>query len=88
LPEPYREALHATTFENMSHRELAMRWGLSVSGAKSRVQRARRMLADLYRQCCHLEFDARGKVMAYSPRDPCNQRDRVCAPPAPESVAG
>jgi RNA polymerase sigma-70 factor (ECF subfamily) len=78
LPEPYREALRATTFENVSHRELARRWGISVSGAKSRVQRGRRRLADLYRQCCHLEFDARGKVIAYSPRDPCGRDDEGC----------
>ena len=80
LPEPYREALRATTFESVAHSELAARWGLSVSGAKSRVQRARRMLAALYEECCHLEFDARGKVIAYTPRDPCCRRDRMCGP--------
>lgn len=80
LPEPYREALRLTAFENVSQRELAERCGLSLSGAKSRVQRARRMLADLYRECCNLEFDARGSVMSCSPRDRCRLRDDDCAP--------
>jgi len=80
LPEPYREALRLTAFEHVSQKELAERCGLTLSGAKSRVQRARRMLADLYRECCHLEFDTRGGVMSCSPRDRCSLRDDDCPP--------
>jgi RNA polymerase sigma-70 factor (ECF subfamily) len=78
LPEPYREALRLTAFENVSQKELAARCGLTLSGAKSRVQRARRMLAELYRECCDLEFDARGAVIGYVPRDRCRFRDDDC----------
>jgi RNA polymerase sigma-70 factor (ECF subfamily) len=78
LPEPYREALRATAFENATHKELAARWGVTLSGAKSRVQRARRMLADLYRECCDLEFDARGRVIGYSPRHQCCLQGEAC----------
>lgn len=40
LPNEYRQALMLTAFEGLSQKELAERLGLSVSGAKSRVQRA------------------------------------------------
>jgi RNA polymerase sigma-70 factor (ECF subfamily) len=80
LPEPYREALRLTAFEHVSQKELAERCGLTLSGAKSRVQRARRMLVDLYRECCHLEFDTRGGVMSCSPRDRRTIRDDDCTP--------
>jgi len=80
LPEPYREALRLTAFEKVSQKELAERSGLTLSGAKSRVQRARHMLADLYRECCHLEFDSRGGVMSCSPRDGCSLSDDDCTP--------
>ncbi len=44
LPEPYREALLLTEYVGLTQRELAARAGISLSGAKSRVQRAREKL--------------------------------------------
>ena len=54
LPEPYRQALLLTEYQ-----------GLSLLGAKSRVQRAREKLRDLLPQCCHFEFDRRGGIVGY-----------------------
>jgi RNA polymerase sigma-70 factor (ECF subfamily) len=68
LPEDYRQALELTELEGLTQRELAERMGLSLSGAKSRVQRARKMLEGLFRACCHFELDKRGNVIACSPR--------------------
>jgi RNA polymerase sigma-70 factor (ECF subfamily) len=48
--------------------EYAERAGLSLSGAKSRVQRGRKMLEGIVRACCDLEQDARGNVIGYSRR--------------------
>jgi RNA polymerase sigma-70 factor, ECF subfamily len=68
LPGPYREALLLTEFQGLSQVELAGRLGLSVSAAKSRVQRARRKLRDLLLACCHIELDRRGQVIDYYER--------------------
>lgn len=67
LPEPYREALKLVEYEGISQKELAERIGISFSGAKSRVQRARAMLRDLLMQCCHFEFDQYGTIIDYHP---------------------
>ena len=69
LPDQYRDALLLTEFEGLSQQELADRLGLSLSGAKSRVQRARQLLKDLLMQCCHIEFDRYGTILDYHPRD-------------------
>lgn len=71
LPEPYREALVLTEYHGLSQRELADRLGLSFSGAKSRVQRAREKLKQLLLECCHFEFDRRGRVIDYQSRCAC-----------------
>ncbi|MDP9469179.1 MAG: RNA polymerase sigma factor SigZ [Chloroflexota bacterium] len=63
LPEPYREALLATESEGFTQQELADRAGISLSGAKSRVQRARAKLKEVLLACCHLEFDRRGGLI-------------------------
>jgi RNA polymerase sigma-70 factor, ECF subfamily len=56
LPEPYRDALVLTEFEGLTQEELAKRLGISLSGAKSRVQRAREQLRKMLLDYCHREF--------------------------------
>lgn len=71
LPAKYREALVLTEFEGRTQADMAASLGLSVSGAKSRVQRARTMLRDELLECCHFEFDRRGRVIDFEPRPRC-----------------
>jgi RNA polymerase sigma-70 factor (ECF subfamily) len=65
LPEPYKEALILTEIEGISQKELSVRWGISFSGAKSRVQRGRAMLREMLERCCHFEFDRYGTLLNY-----------------------
>lgn len=67
LPPQYSEALFLTEFGGMKQTDLAKKLGISLSGAKSRVQRGRRMLKELLYQCCHFEFDRRGMIIDYHP---------------------
>jgi RNA polymerase sigma-70 factor, ECF subfamily len=71
LPDEYREALILTEYEGMTQKELAAHLGISLSGAKSRVQRARQKLRESYMACCHFQFDRLGKVIDYSPQCDC-----------------
>jgi RNA polymerase sigma-70 factor (ECF subfamily) len=71
LPQPYRQALVMTEYEGLSQKEMAERLGISLSGAKSRVQRAREMLRGLLLSCCHFELDRRGRIMDYYERCSC-----------------
>jgi RNA polymerase sigma-70 factor (ECF subfamily) len=71
LPEPYRQALILTEYQGLSQKQLAERMGISLSGAKSRVQRARDKLRDMLLRCCHFEFDRRGHIVDYEPRCCC-----------------
>jgi RNA polymerase sigma-70 factor, ECF subfamily len=68
LPEPYREALLLTEFDGLTQQQLAQRAGISLSGAKSRVQRGREQLKTMLEECCRFEFDRRGKVIECEPR--------------------
>lgn len=71
LPQAYRDALVLSELEGLPQRVVAERLGLSLSGAKSRVQRGRRLLHEALLACCHFEFDQRGKIMEYVPRATC-----------------
>jgi RNA polymerase sigma-70 factor, ECF subfamily len=67
LPEQYRDALVLADLDGLTQREIAEREGISLSGAKSRVQRARAMLKDQLDACCRFEFDQRGRLVGYRP---------------------
>jgi len=66
IPEEDREALRLTDLQGLSQKDLAARLGLSVTGAKSRVQRARARLKEALLDCCHIEMDRRGHPIDYS----------------------
>jgi RNA polymerase sigma-70 factor (ECF subfamily) len=65
LPPVYRQALELTAYQGWSQAEMAQRLGISFSGAKSRVQRARRKLQATLLACCAVELDRRQRVIAY-----------------------
>lgn len=65
LPQKYKEALLLTEFDNLTQKELSERMEISLSGAKSRVQRGRKLLKDMLLECCRLEFDRAGNVIKY-----------------------
>lgn len=71
LPPEYCEALCLTELGKMNQKEYADRVGISYSGAKSRVQRARKMLKDMLMKCCHYEFDKYGTVINIYPAGCC-----------------
>ncbi|RPI26044.1 MAG: RNA polymerase sigma factor SigZ [Chloroflexota bacterium] len=71
LPELYRQALILTEYQGLTQKELAETLGISVSGAKSRVQRARDQLREMFLRCCHFEMDRRGRIMDYYQRCCC-----------------
>jgi RNA polymerase sigma-70 factor (ECF subfamily) len=75
LPQINREAMLLSELEGLTQKEVAERLGLSLSGAKLRVQRGRTKLKELMMDCCHIEFDHRGSVIGY---DPKNKRCNTC----------
>ena len=82
LPATARDALTRVDVDGQTHQAAAAELGLSVSGMKSRVQRARRQLRDLLQQCCNVHLDATGAVAGYSPTGQaacgCNTAHSTC----------
>ena len=72
LPEPYREALIKADMENIPQTELASALGITHSGVKSRVQRARKMLRDKLTKLYKIETDCYGNVLVCEDKVPCN----------------
>jgi RNA polymerase sigma-70 factor (ECF subfamily) len=77
LPEPYREALELVEMKNFSQQALAEKLGISYSGAKSRVQRARQMLKEQMDKNYLIKMDGYGNVVKCENILPCNCSDDV-----------
>ena len=68
LPDVYRRAIELTELEGITQAGAAKLLGLSIPGAKSRVQRARARLREMLLRCCEIETDRRGRVIAFETR--------------------
>ena len=67
LPETYRQAVLWSEIDGLPQREVAERLGISLSGAKSRVQRGREQLRAIVLGCCHVEPDGDGLACKQKP---------------------
>lgn len=70
LSEEDREAISLCDIGGMTQMRFAELKGLSLPGAKSRVQRARQRLREQLLCACQVRFDESGKVCCFVPRPP------------------
>lgn len=64
-------ALTAIDVQGQPIKTFAQQAGISESACKSRVQRARKKMRDLFQQCCHISSDSHGHLIA--------ERQETCA---------
>lgn len=62
LPEPYKHTIMEAELQNRKYQDLADAEGLSLSAIKSRVQRGRELIKEMFIQCCHFSVDKEGKL--------------------------
>lgn len=78
LPPNLQRAVRLYEQEGVSQQEIAERESISLSGAKSRVQRGRKLLRKLLEDCCQLQRDRRGNVLAWQPRISDRPSAEIC----------
>ena len=69
LPSPYRKAITLTELQGLTQKEAAEMLGTSLSGMKSRVQRGREKIREMFEECCEIAVDCRGRVVDCAARD-------------------
>lgn len=74
LSPTYEDAIRMADLEGLTQVEAARRAGVSVSGMKSRVQRARQQLRAIVEECCRVDLDRRGSITSFASR-----RSEQCA---------
>jgi RNA polymerase sigma-70 factor (ECF subfamily) len=67
LPQTLRDAVRMYEIDGVSQAEIASRLGISLSGAKSRVQSGRRRLEEILQSSYEFQVDRRGNTIACTP---------------------
>lgn len=79
LPEKYREPLKMADFDGLSQQAIADQLGLSLSGAKSRVQRGRQLFKELLMESCNIELGREG-IIDFYPKPECQHLAKQAIP--------
>lgn len=65
LPSTYKDAIIESDYRGEKQTILGQKWGISYSGSKNRVQRARKKLRANFLDCCEIKFDNSGNVTEF-----------------------
>lgn len=85
LPDASAQLLRWADMEDRPMQAIADDLGISLTAAKSRVQRARKDFVKTTRHCCAITVDARGRVTDLTPRSnttaiECDDSTSCCSP--------
>ena len=79
LPDEYRDIIIESEIKGVKQKDLADKYGIAYPSMRSKVQRGRERLKQLFYNCCQIETDklgnvieARGKTDCGGPCNPCS----------------
>ncbi|WP_120502219.1 RNA polymerase sigma factor SigZ [Roseovarius sp. EL26] len=68
LPTDTAQMLRSIDIEGQSQKDYGAAHGIAYSTLKSRIQKGRSELRNVFESCCHLTLDARGHITDYHPK--------------------
>ena len=77
MPDTYKSIIIDSELIGVRQKELAIKYNIPYSSLRSRVQRGREKLKELFRECCSIEADRYGNILNSTPKKSC---DTDCGP--------
>jgi RNA polymerase sigma-70 factor (ECF subfamily) len=71
LPEEYRMIIIDSEITGIKQKDLADKYGIAYPSMRSRVQRGRDRLKQLFYNCCHIETDKLGNIIEAKRKSDC-----------------
>jgi len=78
LPDDYKSIIIDAELKGVKQKELAIKYNMPYSSLRSRVQRGRERLKELFYNCCYIHTDNRGNVLERSPKGNCENSCNPC----------
>lgn len=76
LPEMYSVPLRMSDVEGTKLKDIAADLNLNLNAVKQRVSRARKLLKDVFTECCLMELDEQGRLVSFDIRPGCSALQR------------
>lgn len=76
LPEDYAIPLRMSDVDGTKLKDIATELNLGLSAVKQRVSRGRKMLKDVFTECCLMELDDQGRLVSFEIRPNCGSLQR------------
>ena len=72
LPQEYREILTLSELKGVSQKEIAKQLDLNYVTVRSKVQRGRKKLKELFESCCTILQGGKGSILEYKEKKGCD----------------
>jgi RNA polymerase sigma-70 factor, ECF subfamily len=79
LPEDYKTIILDSELKGISQKELAEKYNMPYPTVRSRVQRGRERLKQLFTNCCHIEADKHGNILDVNKKSDCDDACNSCS---------
>lgn len=73
LPEEYRSLMIMSELENVPQKEIAHRLNMNYVTLRSKIQRGRKKLKDMFTDCCTIVQGSKGSILEYISKEDLNQ---------------
>jgi len=78
LPDEYRELIKLSELDDVPQKEIAERLQLNYATVRSKVQRGRKKLRDLFSSCCVIEQGTKGSILSYEQKQEYIEKEGDC----------
>ncbi len=75
LPEEYRSIMRLSELENTPQKEIAERLNMNYVTVRSKIQRGRKKLRQMFSDCCQITQGGQGSIMDYHRHQNCENND-------------
>lgn len=79
LPEEYRDIIMESEINGIKQKELAEKYGIAYPSMRSKVQRGRERLKQLFYNCCYIQTDKLGNVIEVQGKSDCGGPCNPCS---------
>ncbi len=79
LPDEYRDIIVESEIKGVKQKDLADKYKMAYPSMRSKVQRGRERLKQLFHNCCHIETDKLGNVMEAQGKSDCGGPCNPCS---------
>jgi RNA polymerase sigma-70 factor (ECF subfamily) len=79
LPDEYHNIIVESEIKGVKQKDLAEKYGMAYPSMRSKVQRGRERLKQLFHNCCHVETDKLGNVIEAQWKSDCGGPCNPCS---------